>query len=93
MFTIQVSKPVNEDFDAEQLEMRHGECGGGKINLRFDSSNSRWDLTCFRCHVGTYVVVSTSGSSAIAMTALDGKRRTIEKYSESCDDIVAEQSA
>jgi len=91
MFTIQVSKPVIEDFDARQLEMHHGECGGGKIN--FESHYDYWKLFCSRCHVKNTVAVSTSGSSAIAMTSLDGKRRTIKKWSDSDDDIVAEQSA
>ena len=91
MFTIQVPKPVNEDFNADQLEMRHGECGGGKIKLT--NEGDYWVLNCSRCHVEASVAISTSGSSAIAMTSLDGKRRKIENEFESDDGIVAEQSA
>lgn len=91
MFTIQVSKSVDKDFIAVQLEMRHGECGGGKID--HSSANDVWVLKCSRCHVEARVDVSTSGSSAIAMTSLDGKKRNIKPRSQSSDDIVAEQSA
>jgi hypothetical protein len=89
VFTIQVSKSVDPDFNATQLEMRHGECGGGKLSR--SEQYGGWHLTCSRCHVEATVRKSNSGSAAIAMTALDGKPRVIVARSEASYGISVEQ--
>lgn len=79
MFTIQVKEPKKPDFQASDLSLFHGECGGGAINKE-TSYPDYWVLVCTRCHTKALVNVSAKGTAAISMTALDGKARPIEDY-------------
>ena len=95
MFTIKVLKPPIEDFTANLLSMRHGECGDSKISVLFENKQDRhspnWTLICFRCHIKANIEVSTLGTAAISMTTLDGKKRTVQSSNICGDKITVEQ--
>lgn len=79
MFTIEVGrKGKDEEFRFEDLEMFHGECYGGKIEIKPDSSPglrpSSRNLDCMRCHS----IVNGVGEEDIVkiiQTAIDGEER------------------
>ena len=78
MFTIEVKKKdKDEKFSFEDLELFHGDCGGGKIGQVYGSLV--WWFTCERCSVK--YTISTSSSEGkenlamIAATAVDGQER------------------
>ena len=80
MFTIQVKKPNKPDFQASDLLLFHGECGGGALKTETDNCPG-WLLVCTRCNAVGRVETSAEGTSKICMTALDGKVRPIKRSS------------
>ena len=75
-FTITVHKKVaEEDFGLKDLDLRHDECMGGRIEAT--SEGDVWSLKCHRCNVSTRIWVSEAGSVALMKTAVDGSRRQL----------------
>ena len=77
MFTILVRMPMKENFQSRDLELSHGECGGGDIKIDNPDDFNVWHLRCKRCGTRERIEVSTNGSAAVAMTAVDGNDRPI----------------
>jgi hypothetical protein len=92
MFTIQVKEPKKPDFQASDLLLFHGQCGGGAIKKETDHPDY-WSLVCVRCHATGKVEASAGGTSAICLTALDGEARPIKRsyYDDKLEDFVAER--
>ena len=80
VFTIQVKEPNKSNFQAPDLLLFHGECGGGALKKETDNSPG-WLLVCTRCNAVGRVETSAEGTSKICMTALDGKMRPIKSFS------------
>jgi hypothetical protein len=78
MFTIQVRMPGKMNFQSRDLELTHGECGGGELRIESHDDLKVWNLKCKRCGMRERVKVSASGTAAISMTAVDGIDRPIQ---------------
>jgi hypothetical protein len=62
---------------AEDMDLRHKDCAGPLDLATFKSEGlPYWQLKCSRCHASTVVKVGED-TKAIAMTAIDGKERTL----------------
>lgn len=77
MFTILVRKPGKPNFQSRDLELMHGECGGGEIRIENPEDFNVWHLKCRRCGTREQIKVATNGSAAISMTAVDGSDRPV----------------
>jgi hypothetical protein len=67
----------NSSVRAEDMDLRHKECNG-KIDLKAieDKNGPYWLLKCSLCHQKTLVHIGED-TKAIAITANDGKTRTL----------------
>jgi hypothetical protein len=84
-FTVAVErKSPDEQFTADDIELFHEECGGGKISRSsigqagYASSPASWALQCNRCHTTEYLPVSEAGTALLMKTAVDGKSRKMK---------------
>jgi hypothetical protein len=78
MFTILVRTPEKINFQSRDLELTHGECGGGELRIENQDDLNVWNLKCKRCGMRERVKVSATGTAAISMTAVDGIDRPIQ---------------
>jgi hypothetical protein len=86
MFTIEVlKKNEDEQFQVNNLEMFHEECGGGIIKITTFSGTGVFKDTCMRfncqrCNDWSTVLCGGESTGYIAKTAIDGKPRRIRSY-------------
>ena len=87
-FTIIVDA-IDKDSDVSfgRLVLRHGECSGGAIDQTGDAWDRWWRLKCVRCSCNVQFEPGIETSTAVVLTAIDGKERQFRAGSHPCSVI------
>jgi hypothetical protein len=85
LFTIIVEqRGAEEVFGFGDLVLRHGECEGGQITQKEDSFGRWWWLKCRRCSCKVQLFPDTDTTVAIALTSIDGTKRSLDRQHPKC---------
>jgi hypothetical protein len=92
-FTISVrATDVQAGFSFGDLVLKHAECGGGQIKQKEDYHGRWWYLKCLRCSREVQLEPSQVTTGAIALTAVDGVRRSLGDNYRRCSVIQEKKS-